>query len=96
MQNVSFIPPFVMYHLTYLLLLLRQNKNMSRLNLLGANIKKFRKQKKLSQNQLAEILDFSREHIACIETGKEFISLRKLFQLADVLEMPVKDFFDFD
>lgn len=85
-----------MYHLTYLLLLLRQNKNMSRLNLLGANIKKFRKQKKLSQNQLAEILDFSREHIACIETGKEFISLRKLFQLADVLEMPVKDFFDFD
>ena len=69
---------------------------MSRLNLLGANIKKFRKQKKLSQNQLAEILDFSREHIACIETGMEFISLRKLFQLADVLEMPVKDFFDFD
>ena len=85
-----------MYHLTYLLLLLRQNKNMSRLNLLGANIKKFRKQKKLSQNQLAEILDFSREHIACIETGKEFISLRKLFQLADVLAIPVKDFFDFD
>lgn len=85
-----------MCHLTYLLLLLRQNKNMSRLNLLGANIKKFRKQKRLSQNQLAEILDFSREHIACIETGKEFISLRKLFQLADVLEMPVKDFFDFD
>lgn len=69
---------------------------MSRLDLLGANIKNFRKQKKLSQNQLAEILDFSREHIACIETGKEFISLRKLFQLADVLEMPVKDFFDFD
>ncbi len=69
---------------------------MSRLNLLGANIKKFRKQKKLSQNQLAEILDFSREHIACIETGKEFISLRKLFLLADVLEIPVKDFFDFD
>ena len=69
---------------------------MSRLNLLGANIKKIRKQKKLSQNQLAEILDFSREHIACIETGKEFISLRKLFLLADVLEIPVKDFFDFD
>lgn len=69
---------------------------MSRLDLLGANIKNFRKQKKLSQNQLAEILDFSREHIACIETGKEFISLRKLFLLADVLEIPVKDFFDFD
>ncbi len=85
-----------MYHLTYLLLLLMQNKNMSRLNLLGANIKKYRKQKKLSQNQLAEILDFSREHVACIETGKEFISLRKLFIMADALDVPVKNFFDFD
>jgi len=69
---------------------------MSRLQTLGQNIKKYRKAKKLSQNQLAEILDFSREHIACIETGKEFISLRKLFQLADVLEIPIKNFFDFD
>lgn len=85
-----------MCHLAYLQLLLRQNKNMSRLNLLGANIKKYRKLRKLSQNQLAEILDFSREHIACIETGKEFISLRKLFDLADVLDVPVKDFFNFD
>ena len=85
-----------MCHLTYLQLLLRQNKNMSRLNLLGANIRKYRKLRKLSQNQLAEILDFSREHIACIETGKEFISLRKLFDLADILDVPVKDFFNFD
>ena len=68
---------------------------MSRLITLGKNIKKYRKLKKLSQNQLAELLDFSREHVACIETGKEFISLRKIFQLADILEIPVKDLFNF-
>lgn len=69
---------------------------MSRLCTLGLNIKKYRKIKKLSQNQLAEILDFSREHLACIETGKEFISLRKLFLLADVLEVSMTDLINFD
>ena len=32
--------------------------------LLGSNIAKYRKQKNLSQNQLAEMVDVSREHIA--------------------------------
>ena len=63
---------------------------------LGLNIKKYRKAKKLSQNQLAELIDLSREHLACIETGKEFISLRKLFLIADVLEVPLTSLIDFD
>ncbi len=69
---------------------------MSRLETLGKNIKKYRKLKKLSQNQLAEMVDLSREHLACIETGKEFISLRKLFLIADILEVPVKNLIDFE
>jgi transcriptional regulator with XRE-family HTH domain len=69
---------------------------MSRLEFLGANIKKYRKANGLSQNQLAELVDLSREHLACIEIGKEFISLRKLFQIADILKTPLKNFIDFD
>lgn len=69
---------------------------MSRLETLGKNIKKYRKLKALSQNQLAEIADLSCEHLACIETGKEFISLRKLFLIADILEVPVKNLIDFE
>lgn len=69
---------------------------MSRLLSLGRNIKKYRKAKKLSQNQLAELIDMSREHLACIETGKEFISLRKLFLIADVLGVSLKNLIDFD
>lgn len=69
---------------------------MSRLLLLGQNIKKYRKAKNLSQNQLAEIIDLSREHLACIETGKEYISLRKLFLIADALSVPLKNFINFD
>ena len=69
---------------------------MLRLVSLGKNIKKYRKAKKLSQNKLAEMIDLSREHLACIETGKEFISLRKLFLIADVLEVSLKNIIDFD
>jgi transcriptional regulator with XRE-family HTH domain len=58
---------------------------MSRLYSLGKNIKKYRLKKGLSQNQLAEIVDLSREHLGSIETGKTYVSLRKLFLISDVL-----------
>ena len=69
---------------------------MSRLENLGKNIKLYRKAKKLSQNALEEMVDLSREHLACIETGKEYISLRKLFLIADVLEVPLQKLINFD
>ncbi len=69
---------------------------MSRLEKLGQNIKKYRKMKKLSQNEFAEMINFSREHLACIETGKEYISLRKLFLVADTLGVPLTKLIDFD
>lgn len=69
---------------------------MSRLEQLGQNIKKYRKMKNLSQNEFAEMVNFSREHLACVETGKEFISLRKLFLVADILEVSLKQLIDFD
>lgn len=42
------------------------------------------------------MVDLSREHLACIETGKEYISLRKLFLIADVLEVPLQKLINFD
>ncbi len=69
---------------------------MSRLEKLGQNIKKYRKIKKLSQNELAELINFSREHLACIETGKEYISLRKLFLIDDKLEVSLTNLINFD
>lgn len=69
---------------------------MTRLNLLGKNIKKYREQKELSQNQLAELVGLSREHIGSVETGNDYLSLRKLFEIADILNIPVKNLIDFD
>ena len=62
---------------------------------LGKNIKLARKSKKLSQNELAEILDISREHLAKIETAKRTISLGLLFRLCEVLNISEESLFKF-
>jgi len=62
---------------------------------LGRNIFTKRKEKGFSQNQLAEKLDISREHLAKIETAKRCISLGLLIDISEVLNVPVRDFFDF-
>ena len=68
---------------------------ITKLKLLGKNIQKFRKLKNLSQNQLAELLDISREHLAKIETAKRCISLGLLFKLSEVLQIAESELFDF-
>jgi transcriptional regulator with XRE-family HTH domain len=62
---------------------------------LGRKIFTIRKEKGLSQNQLAEKLDISREHLAKIETAKRCVSLGLLFDIAEVLDVKVRDFFEF-
>ena len=51
----------------------------------------------MTQSDLAEAVNLSRTHISNLEaTGmKTSISLEKLFDIADVLNVPVKNFFDF-
>ncbi len=72
-----------------------ENEN-KKLQNFGRNIAKYRKQKKLTQNQLAELLDITREHLAKIETAKRGISINLLFRLSDTLEVAEKEFFNFD
>ncbi len=62
---------------------------------LGRKIFTFRRQKKLSQNQLAEELGISREHLAKIETAKRCVSLGLLIDISEKLQIPVKEFFDY-
>ena len=62
---------------------------------LGRNIFKTRRQAGLTQDQLAEILDISREHLAKIETAKRTASLDLLIKIASSLNVKVKDLIDF-
>lgn len=62
---------------------------------LGKNIKRARKDKSLSQNQLAELLDISREHLAKIETAKRTVSLGLLFRICEILEIKEVELLNF-
>ena len=64
---------------------------------LGLTIAYYRKLKGMTQLQLAEAADVSRTHMSNIEApnGKTSVSLEKLFDIADALDVPVKDLFDF-
>ena len=72
-------------------------KRINEFRLLGLTIAYYRKLRGLTEAELAEATNLSRTHISNIEApnGKTSISLNKLFDIADVLEVPVKDLFDF-
>ena len=84
---------------TYFYFIINENKNMTnkttKLILLGKNIKLARNAKNLSQNELAELLDISREHLAKIETAKRAVSLGLLFKICETLDKSECEIFNF-
>ncbi|MBR1616625.1 helix-turn-helix transcriptional regulator [bacterium] len=64
-------------------------------NSIGKRIKFLRLEKGLSQEKLAECVNISREHISCIERGKNSINIDTLYELTEFFEIKLKDFFDF-
>jgi len=61
----------------------------------GLNVVFYRKKRKLTQLQLAELADIDRSHISAIELGKVGVSFDLIFKLCDVLEVEPKELFDF-
>ncbi len=61
----------------------------------GLNVVYYRKQKRLTQLQLAELVDVDRSHISAIELGNVGVSFDVLFKLCEVLEVTPKEMFDF-
>ena len=58
---------------------------------IGENIRKFRKAKGFSQEQLAEMAYISVTHLSHIETGNTKLSLPVLVELARILEVQIDD-----
>lgn len=61
----------------------------------GLNVVYYRKRKRLTQLQLAELADIDRSHISAIELGRVGVSFDVIFKLCDVLEITPKLLFDF-
>lgn len=62
---------------------------------LGLNIAYFRKEKGLSQSQLAELVNISRTHMSRIETADCAVSLDVVFDICDALCVKPSKLFDF-
>ncbi|MAM70411.1 MAG: transcriptional regulator [Gammaproteobacteria bacterium] len=56
-------------------------------------LKELRSEKKLSQENLASLVNVSRQTIISIEKGKYSPSLPLAFQLAEVLQVQIEDIF---
>lgn len=74
-----------------------EKKHQQELRMLGLTIAYYRKLRGMTQIDLAEQANVSRTHISNIEApnGTTSVSLDTLFDIADVLEVPIKDLFDF-
>ena len=55
------------------------------LKIIGKNVSRIRKEKKLSQEQLAHLADIDRTYIGYIENAKYNVTITKLQQIAEVL-----------
>ena len=63
---------------------------------LGLKIKELRKRKGLTQEQLAELIDVEQNSISVIESGRNFPTLGTLEKIAQILEVNLSDFFNYD
>ena len=62
---------------------------------LGIKIAYYRKQRDLTQQQIANMLDIEPPNISRIENGKIGLSLDKIIAIAEVIDVPLRLLFDF-
>lgn len=60
---------------------------------ISSEIKRLRKEAKLSQEELAEKLNCSREFVSRVENNRERVSLKMIFILSEVFNVSPKVFF---
>lgn len=66
---------------------------MFNISCLGLRIKELRRGMKLSQEELAELIDVNFRTIQRLETGKNIPSLETLTKLAEAFEIDIRDLF---
>lgn len=68
---------------------------MNTKELLGLKVKEFRKQRKITQEKLAEIIGVDNGYISKLEVGQNFPSISTLERIADVLGVELYELFQF-
>lgn len=61
----------------------------------GLNVVYYRKALRVTQLQLAELLDIDRSHISAIELGNVGVSMDLIFKMCEVFGIKPRELFDF-
>ncbi len=61
----------------------------------GLNVVYYRKKLRITQLELASLLDIQRSHISAIELGNVGVSFDLIFKMCEVFGIKPKDLFDF-
>lgn len=69
---------------------------MNELEAIGKKIAEIRIKHKLTQEKLAEMTNYSANHIAKLESARTNPSFNLLINIAKAMNIPLKDLFDFD
>ena len=59
-------------------------------------IKEYRKERKLTQDDLAKAVDVTRQTIISLESGKYIASLQLAFKFAKYIDVKIEDLFIFE
>ena len=59
----------------------------------GQRVREARKEKGISQEKLAELAGIDRSYMGNIERGEKNVTLKKVYEICDALEINVKDLF---
>ncbi len=63
---------------------------------LGKKLKEIRKNKGLTQEQLAEKVSIHPTYVGKLESGKNNVSIKMLFKISRALKVKLSDIFEFD
>lgn len=63
-------------------------------NSIGRKVRDLRIENGLSQEKLAEYVNLSREHISCIERGKNLATIETLYNISKYFNVNIRDFFE--
>ena len=69
--------------------------NQNTISKLGLKIRIERQKQKISQEKLAELTNLNRNFIGMIERGETNVTVRNLESIANALNLPVKELFNF-
>lgn len=63
---------------------------------LGKKLKEIRKDKSLTQEELAEKVSIHLTYVGKLESGKNNVSIKMLFKISRALKVKLSDIFEFD